>query len=103
MKRVISDMFYSDKLLFLSLKSTKKNALINFFFALPEIAMTACSKDNIKHGFIQPGIINKEFNRYPVFNKILASCRQQPTIEEYRTVVETLPDFLNIMNDKGIH
>ena len=94
-------MFYSDKLSFLSLKSTKKNALINFLSVLPEIATTACSKDNIKHGFIQAGIINKEFNRYPVFNKILATCRQQPTIEEYRKVVEKFPDFLDIMNEKG--
>jgi len=43
------------------------------------------------------GIIDKEFNRYPIFNKILATCRQQPTLEEYRTGVETFPDFLDIM------
>jgi len=47
------------------------------------------------------GIIDKEFNRYLVFNKILATCRQQPTLEEYCTVVETFPDFLDIMNEKG--
>ena len=85
----------------MSLKSTKKNALIDFLSVVPKIAATACSKDNIKHGFIQAGIINKEFNRYPVFNKILATCHQQPTIEEYRTVVEMFPDFLDIINEKG--
>jgi hypothetical protein len=68
---------------------------------LPEIATTACSKDNIKHGFTQVGIIDKEFNRYPVFNKILATCRQQPTLEEYCTVLESFKDFLEIMDKKG--
>ncbi len=34
------------------LGSTKKNALIDFLFVLPEIATAANSKDNIKHGFI---------------------------------------------------
>jgi hypothetical protein len=101
MKRLISDMFHSKDMSFLSLKSSKKNVLIDFLSVLPEIATTACSKDNIKQGFIQAGIIDKEFNRYPVFNKILATCRQQPTFEEYRTVVETFPDFLDIMNEKG--
>ncbi len=84
MKRLISNMFHSKNMSFLSLKSTKKNALIDFLSVLPEISTTACSKDNIKHGFIHAGIINKEFNRYPVFNKILATCRQQPTIEELK-------------------
>jgi hypothetical protein len=52
MGRMISDMFHSKNMSFLSLKSTKKNALIDFLFVLPEIATAAYSKDNIKHGFI---------------------------------------------------
>ena len=47
------------------------------------------------------GIIDKKFNRYLVFNKILATCRQQPTLEEYHTVVESFADFLDIVNEKG--
>jgi hypothetical protein len=77
------------------------STLIDFLSMLPEIATTACSKDNIKHGFIQAGIIDKEFNRYPVFNKILATCPQQPTLEEYRTVLESFEDFIKIMDEKG--
>jgi len=94
-------MFHTEYMSFPSRKSTKKNALIDFLSVLPEILTAACSKDNIKCGFIQAGIVDKEFNRYPVFNKILATCHQQPTFEEYRTVVETFPDFLYIMNEKG--
>jgi hypothetical protein len=60
--------------------------LIDFLSVLPEIATTACSKDNTKHRFIEAGIIDKEFNRYPVFNKILATYHQQPILEEYSTL-----------------
>ena len=49
MKRLISKMFHSKNMSFL-------------LSVLPEILTTACSKDNIKHGFIQAGIIDKEFN-----------------------------------------
>ena len=101
MKRLISDMFHSEDMSFLSLKSTKKNALIDFLSVLPDIATRACSKDNIKHGFIQAGIIDEDLNRYPVFNKILATCRQQPTLEEYHTVLETFPEFIEIMDKFG--
>ena len=45
MKRLISDMFHSADMSFLSLKSTKKNALIDFLSVLPDIATRACSKD----------------------------------------------------------
>jgi hypothetical protein len=46
MKRLISNMFESDRLEFLSLKSTKKNALIDFLSVLPKVATTTCSKEN---------------------------------------------------------
>jgi hypothetical protein len=47
------------------------------------------------------GILNKELNRYPVFNKILATCRQTPTLKEYRTVINLFEDFFKIMEEKG--
>ena len=75
MKRLISDMFNSEKMEFLSLKSSKKNALIDFLSVLPDIATSVCSKDGIKHGFLEAGIIDKECHRYPVFNKILSTSR----------------------------
>jgi hypothetical protein len=55
MKRLISDMFYSDMLEFLSLKTSKKNALIEFLLFLPDIATSVCSKEGIKHGFLEAG------------------------------------------------
>ncbi len=48
-------MFEMDRMKCLSLKYTKKNALIDFLSVLPEIVTTACSNDNIKHRFIEGG------------------------------------------------
>jgi hypothetical protein len=55
MKKLGSKMFEMDRMKCLLLKYTKKNALIDFLSVLPEIVTTACSKGNIKHGFIEVG------------------------------------------------
>jgi hypothetical protein len=98
MKKLVSIIFHMDTMKFLY---TKKNALINFLAVLPEIVTKACLKENIKHGFIKASIINQELNRYPVFNKILATCHQKPMLEEYRMVVDSFPEFLNIKDEEG--
>ncbi len=77
MKRPNSNMFHSEKLEFLSMKSSKKNALINFLSVLPDIATSVCSKESIKHGFLEAGIIDKDYHCYPVFNKVLSTCCQR--------------------------
>ena len=76
MKRLISDMFHSEKLGSLSLKSSKKNALIDFLLVLPDIATSVCAKESINHGFLEAVIIDKYYHRYPVFNEILSICCQ---------------------------
>ncbi len=53
MKKLVSEMFHTDTMTFLSLNHTKKNVLIDFLAVLPEIVMKACLKENIKHGFIE--------------------------------------------------
>jgi hypothetical protein len=55
MKKLISDMFHSDKLEFLSLKSLKKNTLIDFLLVLLDIATSVCSMESIKHSFLEAG------------------------------------------------
>jgi hypothetical protein len=55
MKRLISDITHSYKLEFFSFKSSKKNALIDFLLVLPNIVTSGCSKEDIKHGFLEAG------------------------------------------------
>ncbi len=47
------------------------------------------------------GFVDKDLNRYPVFNKILATCRQTPSLEEYWTVINSFEDFFKILEEKG--
>ena len=35
------------------------------------------------HGFLQGGYIDKKKLRFPDFNKILSTCRRNPTLDEY--------------------
>jgi hypothetical protein len=83
------------------MKSSKKNAIIEFLSVLPDIATSVCSKESIKHGFLEAGIIDKDYHRYPVFNKILSTCRQCYSQDEYSSVVESFERFLNIMDEEG--
>ena len=95
-------MFNSEKMEFLSLKSSKKNALIDFLSVLPDIATSVCSKEGIKHGFLEAGIIDKDYHcYYPVFNKILSTCCQCYSQDEYDSVVESFKHFLNMMDEEG--
>jgi hypothetical protein len=67
---------------------------------LPDIATSVCSKEGIKHGFLETGIID-DYHQYPVFNKILSTCHQSYSRDEYDSVVESFEHFLNIMDEEG--
>ncbi|KAL7552482.1 hypothetical protein ACHAWF_015738 [Thalassiosira exigua] len=101
MKRKIVQVFEHERLKHLSLKSSKKKALINFLTVLPQIATKACTVRNIQMGFLETGMIDEDKKRYPVFNKILASCRQAITHDEYNNVLESFDDFLKVTDDVG--
>ena len=47
------------------------------------------------------GIIDSKYHHYPVFNKILLTCHQQYSHDEYNAVVETFEHFLCIMDKEG--
>ena len=68
----------------LKLKPTKKNGIIDFVSSVPEMASKEVTRNNIIHGGIQNGIIDNKMYRYPDFDKMLATCRLDPTVEEYQ-------------------
>ncbi len=47
------------------------------------------------------GMIDSKYHCYPVFNKILLTCCQQYSRDEYDTVVETFEHFLRMMDEEG--
>ncbi len=85
MKALMLDAF-KEKLEYLNLASNKRHSRIDFIFTLSVMATKACTVKNIPHGFIEAGMIDGDNLRFPVFNKILATCRQNPSIEEYKNM-----------------
>ncbi|EJK61287.1 hypothetical protein THAOC_18258, partial [Thalassiosira oceanica] len=79
----------------------EKNAIIDFLSVLPEVATQACKPKNIKRGFIAAGIIDEKTGRFPVFNRILGTCRRNPSKIEYANIVQYFPTYLNMVQENG--
>lgn len=67
----------------LSMKLSKSKVLIDFILCQPHVSTKACTHDNVMHGFLEGGYIEKKKLRFPDFNKILFTCRRDPTLYEY--------------------
>ena len=102
MKKMISDAFKSGELSFIKMAENKKRALIDFLSVIPTIATKACTVDNIRRGFITAGIIDDKRKRYPVFNRILSTCRRDVQVTEYKCIVDNFHRIINEACEKGI-
>ena len=102
MKKMISDAFKSGELSFLRMADNKKRALIDFLSVIPTIATKACTVDNIRRGFITAGIIDEQRKQYPVFNRILNTCRRDVLVAEYKCIVDNFHRIINEACEKGI-
>ena len=102
MKRIINsamkNLSSSNKLV---LKPTKHNAIVDFISSVPEMTSKAVTRDNITHGFKENGMIDNKYLRYPDLNKILATCRRDPTIDEYNNCIEHFPFLYNMYSRDG--
>ena len=90
------------ELSFIRMADNKKRALINFLSVIPTIATKACTVDNIRRGFITAGIIDEQRKRYPVFNRILSTCRRDAQVTEYKCIVDNFHRTINEASEKGI-
>ena len=93
MKAFMLDAF-KEKLEYLNLPSNKRHCLIVFISTLSVMTTIACTVKNIQHGFIQAGIIDGDNLHFPVFNKILATCRRNPSIEEYKNIERNMDKIM---------
>ena len=75
----------------LYLKDTKKKALVDFVASYPEMAVKGLTREGIMEGFLANGMVDSKFQRYPDFHKLLATCRKDPTVDEYKNCVENVP------------
>ena len=51
---------------------------------VPEMTTKEVTRNDIIHGFVENGMIDFDNKRFPDFNNILATCRKDPTVEEYK-------------------
>ena len=76
------------------LKSTKREALIDFISCFPDILSHSVSARAIKDGFLENGMIDKDSHSFPDFNAMLATCCRDPKIEEYEVCRNSFPSLL---------
>ena len=95
MKRRVSETFAKlKKEGKLALKSSKEHSLIDFISSIPAMSSKATTFEGITHGFLEGGYIDKQYMRYPDFDKILATCGTDPTKEEYELCERMLPSVI---------
>ena len=85
----------------LCLKTNKSRALIDFISSLPEMTAKAITRNSILQGFLEAGYIDKLKLRYPDLNKIIVTCRRNPTEREYALCIEKFPTLLKMFLEKG--
>ncbi len=59
------------------------------------IATKVCTVKNIQHGFTEGGMIDGDNLRFPVYDKTIATCRWNPSLEEYENIEKIMPMILN--------
>ena len=80
----LKDLQNQQKLL---LKPSKKNSIIDFIASVPGMTAKSVTRDNIIHGVLENGMLDSKQFRYPDFDKMLATCRLDPTKDEYKLCV----------------
>ena len=101
MKQRVTNAFQSGQLSVLQLNSKKRGALIDFISVLPEMATKAATRDNIIDGFVETGLIDKKQLKYPVLEKILATCKKSIPRDIYDKFIDNFPRLFSIMLEKG--
>ncbi len=95
MKALMSDAF-KEKLEDLNLAPNKRHSLIDFISTLSVMATKACTVKYIQHGFIEAGMIDINNLRYPVFDKIISTCQQTQSVEEYKNIENNMKSLASL-------
>jgi hypothetical protein len=100
MKALMIDAF-KNKLENLHLPSNKTKSLIDFISTLSAIATKVCTVKNIQHRFTEAGMLDADNHRFPVYDKILATCRWNPSLAEYKNIEKNMPMILHHSSEFG--
>jgi hypothetical protein len=94
MKALMPDAF-KENLEDLNLAPNKRHSLVDFISTLSDMATKACMVKNIQHGFIEARMIDINDLWYPVFNKIISTCRRIPSVEEYTNIENNMNTIIH--------
>ncbi len=94
MKVLMIDAF-KNKLDNLCLPSNKTKSLIDFISTLSATATKVCTVKNIQHGFTEAGMLDGDNLRFSVYDKILATCRHNPSLAEYENIEKKMPTIIH--------
>ena len=102
-KTKVENAFKSDKLCGLKLSHNKYHSLIDLISVFPRVLGIACTPDNIESGFIKNGMIDAEegSRRFPSFNGMFATCKSNPTAEEYKRMRSQLVEYILQYDEYG--
>ena len=101
MKKLLTESF-DGVLKCVNLQSGKRRHLIDFLCVLPDIVNRSCTQKNIRQGFIEAGMIDKVAMRFPVFDKILGTCRRNPELTKYDVIKSNFGTFFEAACEDGI-
>jgi len=101
MKKLLTEAF-DGVLHCVNMPSGKRRHLIDFLCCLPDILNRSCTQQNIRQGFIEAGMIDQESMRFPVFDKILATCRRNPLQTEYDHIKSNFGAFFEAARKDGL-
>jgi hypothetical protein len=85
----------------LQLNGKNKKALLGFLSILPKAATKAASVENIEHGFIANGMIDRETKRFPVLANILNTCKRDILVKEAEAAIDAFPELLTSLIKYG--
>ncbi len=85
----------------LRLNLKKRKSLEDLVSVLPFTLMNACTKDTVRKGALANGMIDDNYARYPDLDKILGTCRTDPSIEQYDLCIEKFEQIYNQYQQHG--
>ena len=85
----------------LKLKPSKKHAIIDFVASTPEMTAKSATRNGILHGGLENGMIDRNTKSYPDFDVMLATCKLDPTDEEYKLCIDSFPYLFKSYLENG--
>ncbi len=92
---------FKEKLEYLNLAPNKRHSFIDFILTLSVMATKACTFENIQHRFIKAGMIDGDNLCFPVFGTIIATCRWNPSLEEYKNIENNINTIIHELCEFG--